>query len=93
MKKYLPIRIFSQHFGYGWWWGSYFFFFGKHSTSFAIIPMYWHHYHCTYKNGNGIKDGTILSWSDERQREKQEDAYKNKKRGLWLSNIVNKQCQ
>lgn len=76
MKKYLPIRIFSIRFGYGWWWGSYFFFFGKKSTAFAIMPMSSHYNSCTYENGKGIEDGTIASWSDERQREKQEDAFR-----------------
>lgn len=70
MKKYLPIKIFSIHFGYGWWLGSYFFFFGKHSTVFAIIPMSFHHHQCEYMNGNAIDDGDIFSWSPSRQREK-----------------------
>ncbi|MBR1500188.1 MAG: hypothetical protein IJ615_11295 [Bacteroidaceae bacterium] len=76
MEKYLPIRIFSIRYGYGWWLGSYFFFFGKHSTAFAILPMSAHHASCTYKNGKAIDDGTIHSWSDQRQREKQEDERK-----------------
>ena len=76
MKKYLPIRIFSIRFGYGWWWGSYFFFFGKKSTEFAIMPMSSHYNSCTYENSKRIEDGTIASWSDERQRQKQEDAFR-----------------
>ena len=73
MRKYLPIRIFSIKFGYGWWLGKYFFFIGKHATSFAILPMCVHLEQCTYEHGKGIEDGDTLSWSDERQREKRED--------------------
>ena len=76
MKKYFPIRIFSIRFGYGWWWGSYFFFFGNKSTDFAILPMSSHYKSCTYENGKGIENGTIASWSDERQREKEEYAFR-----------------
>ena len=76
MKKYFPIRIFSIMFGYGWWWGSYFFFFGNKSTDFAILPMSSHYKSCIYENGKGIENGTIASWSDERQREKQEYAFR-----------------
>lgn len=72
MKKYLPIRIFSIKFGYGWWWGKYFFFIGKHSTAFAIMPMCSHLHQCEYMSGKAIEDGDTLSWSPERQREKQE---------------------
>lgn len=72
MKKYFPIRIFSIRFGYGWWWGTYFFFFGKHATAFAIMPMSAHHGSCTYENGKAIEDGDTLSWSPERQAEKEE---------------------
>lgn len=79
VKKYFPIRIFSIHYAYGWWFGTYFFFFGKHSRAFAIIPSYRHHACCTYKNGKAIDDGDTVSWSDERQREKQED-----KERVWL---------
>ena len=74
MKRYLPIRIFSIRFGYGWWWGTHFFFFGKHSTAFAILPMSSHLRSCTYKNGAAIEDGKINSWDPERQREMKEDA-------------------
>lgn len=73
MKKYLPIKIFSIKYAYGWWWGNYFFFFGKHSTAFAIFPMCDHHSRCTYENGKAIDYGDTYSWSEERQREKKED--------------------
>lgn len=73
MRKYLPIRIFSIKFGYGWWLGKYFFFVGKHATAFAIMPMYTHLRYCTYKNGKGIEDGMCYSWSVERQMEMLED--------------------
>lgn len=73
VKKYLPIRIFSFHYAYGWWLGKYFFFFGKHSTAFAIIPSCRHYGLCTYEHGKAIDVGDTCSWSDERQREKQED--------------------
>ncbi len=72
MEKYLPIKIFSTKYAYGWWWGSYFFFFGKHSTAFAILPMSSHLHQCEYMNGKAIEDGAIHSWSPERQREKNE---------------------
>ena len=72
MRKYLPIKIFSIKFAYGWWWGSYFFFFGKHATALAVMPMSFHHHQCEYMNGKAIEDGTIHSWSDERQRESRE---------------------
>ena len=52
MKKYLPIKIFSINFAYGWWWGGYFFFF----TPFAIIPMWLHRQDCTYENGKAIDE-------------------------------------
>ena len=74
IKKYFPIRIFSIKYAYGWWWGSYFFFFGKHATAFAVMPMCNHFHSCTYENGKGIEDGTTESWSEERQREKEEDS-------------------
>ena len=73
LRKYLPIRIFSIKFAYGWWFGKYFFFFGKHSTCFGILPMYFHHSSCTYANGTGIEDGECFSWSDSRQKEYRED--------------------
>lgn len=73
IRKFLPIRVFSIKFGYGWWLGKYFFFIGKHATAFAILPMYAHLHQCTYENGKGIENGMCHSWSDERQREKQED--------------------
>lgn len=72
-RKYIPIRIFSIRFGYGWWWGSYFFFLGKHSTTFAIMPMSFHYNSCTFKNGLAIKDGDIDSWSPQVQRDKIQD--------------------
>lgn len=77
MRKYLPIRIFSIRFGYGWWLGKYFFFIGKHATEFAIMPMSSHFHQCTYENGKGIEDGDIMSWSKERQQEKEEDKKSN----------------
>lgn len=70
MKKYIPIKIFSIKFGYGWWWGKYFFFFGKHATAFAILPMCNHLHQCEYMNGKAIEDGDTLSWSESRQIEK-----------------------
>lgn len=73
LKKYLPIKIFSIKFAYGWWWGRYFLFLGKHSTDFAIIPMSAHYNYCTYENGKAIDDGDIYSWSTDRQLEKWED--------------------
>ena len=73
MKKYLPIRIFSVKFGYGWWWGSYFFFIGKKSTAFAIVPMCSHYLYSTYKNGKSIEDGGTCSWSVVGQMEKIKD--------------------
>lgn len=79
MKKYLPIKIFSIRFGYGWWWGSYFFFFGKHSTAFAILPMSSHYNKCEYLNGEVINEGDILSWSPSRQREKELESVLNLK--------------
>lgn len=71
MKKYLPIKIFSMHLGYGWWWGSHFFFFKR--WAFAIMPIWLHLNNCTYQHGKAIKDGDMYSWSPERQREDQED--------------------
>ena len=79
MKKYLPIRIFSIQYGYGWWFGKYFFFFGKKSTTFGIVPMYFHHHKCTYENGSAIERGMCNSWSEERQREKRKDDERGKK--------------
>ena len=73
MRKYLPIKIFSIQFGYGWWWGSYFFFLGKNETAFAILPMYTHFKKCTYENGKAICDGGTKSWDDKRQQELMED--------------------
>lgn len=73
MRKYLPIRIFSIKFGYGWWLGKYFFFAGRHATAFAIMPMYTHLQFCTYENGKGIEHGECYSWSNERQMEMLED--------------------
>lgn len=77
MKKYLPIRIFSIKFGYGWWLGSYFFFFGKHSTAFAIMPMSFHYNSCTFENGLAINDGDVDSWSPQVQRDKRQDEERN----------------
>lgn len=57
MKKYLPIKIFSIKYAYGWWWGKYFFFIGKHATAFAILPMCNHFHQCEYMNGKAIEDG------------------------------------
>ena len=73
MKKYLPIKIFSIKYAYGWWWGSYFLFFGKHSTAFAILPMCNHLHQCEYMNGKAIENGAIHSWHPDRQREKSEE--------------------
>lgn len=70
MKKYKPIRIHHLYYGYGYWWGSYFFFMGKHSTVFAIVPMFREcHYAMYANNGNIIGNGDTLSWSESRQKE------------------------
>ncbi len=69
MKKYLPIRIFSIHFGYGWWWGKYFFFFGKKAAAFAIMPMSYHFNYCDYKSGKAIEDDEIYSWERRKKNE------------------------
>lgn len=72
MKKYKPIRIHHIFYGYGYWWGNYFFFIGKHSTCFAIVPMYRECLGATYaKNGHIIGHGDALSWSESRQWEKE----------------------
>ena len=68
-KKYLPIKIFSVYFAYGWWWGKYFFFFKR----FAIVPCWFHLIDCTYENGKSIENGDLYSWSKNRQMEKEED--------------------
>lgn len=78
IKKYLPVRIFSIKFGYGWWWGSYFFFLCSHSTAFAILPMCAHLDQCTYENGKAIENGDTKSWSNQRQREYEEDKRRGK---------------
>lgn len=70
MKKYKPIRIHHLYYGYGYWWGSYFFFIGKHSTAFAIMPMWREcHYAMYANNGFIIDNGDTLSWSESRQKE------------------------
>lgn len=79
MRKYLPIRIFSIRFAYGWWWGSYFFFIGKKSVAFAIVPCSFHHGDCSYENGLAIGNGDINSWSPTRQSERLEDLKRIKK--------------
>ena len=81
LRKYLPIKIFSIRLGYGGWWGSHFYFF---KLAFAIIPCWLHLHDCTYYHGKGIEHGEKSSWSDERQREKDEDErnYQKSKRDL-----------
>lgn len=70
MRKYKPIKIFHFHYGYGYWWGSYFFFFGRQSACFAIVPMYMECNRTSYANkARKIGHGSVLSWSDSRQKE------------------------
>lgn len=70
MKKYKPIRIHHLYYGYGYWWWSYFFFIGKHSTVFAIMPMWRECRYAVYaSNGHTIGNGDTLSWSESRQKE------------------------
>lgn len=53
MKRFKPIRIFSVDYGYGWWFGRHFFFFHP----FVVIPMYSHHFRCSYEDGKEICAG------------------------------------
>lgn len=60
MKRFLPIKIFSIKYGYGWWFGNYFFF---NRTSFAIVPCWADLGNCEYaKNGKAIEHGDSHSW-------------------------------
>lgn len=67
LSKYKPIKIFHDHFSYGWWFGSYFFFLGK--NRFAIVPMWFLYAVTTYANGKLIGRGTKYSWCEDRQRD------------------------
>ena len=72
MKKYKPIKIFNIHYGYGYWWGKYCFFIGKHSTCFAIVPIWRECNNSIYaNNGKIIGHGDCLSWSANRRRERE----------------------
>ena len=73
MKKYLPIRIHSIDFGYGWWWSNYFFFFRKYKAPFVALPMCTHWKRCTFENGLAINGGDVDSWSSQVQRDKRLD--------------------
>lgn len=74
MTKYKPIKIHHIFFGYGYWWKDYFFFIGKHSTCFAIVPMYRECTNAVYaSNGKVIGHGSTLSWSESRQRQTMEE--------------------
>lgn len=67
LSKYKPIKIFHDHFSYGWWFGSYFFFLRK--NRFAIVPMWYLCAVTTYANGKLIGHGTKYSWCEDRQHE------------------------
>lgn len=68
MKRYLPIRVHSDYFGYGYWWGDKCYFFGKKSTCFAIMPLsYIADRLCYASNYKLVGNGDCDSWSEERQ--------------------------
>ena len=70
IRKYLPIRVFSDYFAYGYWWGKYCFFFGKKSTCFGIVPLDYVANRLTYaSNYKLVGNGDCASWSEERQRD------------------------
>jgi hypothetical protein len=74
MRRYKPIKIHDNRFGYGYWWGKYCFFVGKHSACFAIVPIWDTLGHSIYaSNCKIIKHGDSESWSPERQKEYRED--------------------
>lgn len=59
MRRFLPIRIHSICYGYGWWWGSKFYFF----SPLYVIAMHWERRNATYaRNGKEISHGRIKSW-------------------------------
>lgn len=56
MKRFLPIKIFSIDYGYGWWWGKRFFFPGIY-----IVPSFRHYSRC--ESGRTHK-ALLLDWSE-----------------------------
>ena len=70
IRKYLPIRVFSDYFAYGYWWGKYCFFLGKKSTCFGILPLDYVANRLTYaSNYKLVGNGDCASWSEKRQWE------------------------
>lgn len=70
MKRYLPIKVFSSYFGYGWWWGGKVYFIPPKSTCFAVLPISYVCATLTYESNDKIVGhGDVDSWSDDRQRE------------------------
>lgn len=70
IKKYLPIKVFSSYFGYGWWWGEKVYFIPPKSTCFAILPVSYICTTLTYESTNkSVGHGDADSWSEERQWE------------------------
>lgn len=67
MKRYLPIKVFSTYFGYGWWWGKKVYFIPNKSTCFAIVPVSYICCSLTYESNNKlVGNGDCDSWSEDR---------------------------
>ncbi len=68
MKRFLPIRVFSTYFAYGYWWGEKVYFIPHKATCFAVIPVSYICSSLTYETNNMIVGhGDAKSWSKDRQ--------------------------
>ena len=71
IKRYLPIKVFSTYFGFGYWWGDKVYFIQKKSTCFAIVPISYICASLTYEsNFRIVGHGDAKSWSKDRQWER-----------------------
>lgn len=62
LKKYLPIKVHSIHYGYGWWFGDKVIFFEKHWIPFNIMHICFELKHLGFANGKSIDEGLTHSW-------------------------------
>lgn len=80
MRKFLPIKIHHQFYGYGWWFGKKFYFWDDLS-GIVIVPCYAECNNTVYAySGNKIGDGMVLSWDDDRSKERRRNKITKKYR-------------
>lgn len=64
LKRFLPIKVHSIKFGYGWWFSDKLFFFEKHWMPVNIVPICFDIKHLVFdSNLKTIGHGNAKSWN------------------------------